>query len=95
MVHFATTESARFTGKPALIVEVLCTNRSDDLVVKTTKYAAAGLVHYWVVDPREGALDTFELEGTTYRRVTSVSAGRAVLDIGLCTVEIDLEALLR
>lgn len=47
MVHPTTTESTRFTGTPALIVEVLSTNRGDDLVVKTTKYAAAGLVHYW------------------------------------------------
>ena len=94
MVHPATTESARFTGKPALVVEVLSTNRGDDLVVKTTKYAAAGLVHYWVIDPRDGVLDTFALEGMTYRHVMAVSAGRAVLDFGVGTVEVDLTALL-
>ena len=98
MVHPTTTESTRFTGTPALIVEVLSTNRGDDLVVKTTKYAAAGLVHYWVVDPRDGVLDTFELAGTTYRHAMAVSAavtgGRAVLGFGLSTVEVDLKALL-
>ena len=32
---------ARFTGVPALAVEVLSTNRSDDLFLKMAKYAAA------------------------------------------------------
>ena len=94
MVHPATTESIRFTGDPALVVEVLSPNRGDDLVVKTTKYAAAGLAHYWVVDPRDGVLDTFRLTGNTYRHVVALLQGRAQLDFELAQVEIDLQALL-
>jgi Uma2 family endonuclease len=94
MVHETTTESVRFTGLPALVVEVLSTNRGDDLVVKTTKYANAGLPHYWVVDPRDGAIDTFELTGTTYRHVAHVSEGSAELAFGLGSVALEVRALL-
>ena len=95
MVHPVTTESVRFTGQPALVVEVLSTNRADDLVVKTSKYAATGLVHYWVVDPRDRVLDTFELSGNTYRHVVALAEDRAELDFGLARVEIDIASLLR
>lgn len=45
-----TRDQVRFTGRPALVVEVLSTDRAADLVVKAARYAAAGLPAYWVVD---------------------------------------------
>ncbi len=94
MVHETTTESTRFTGLPALVIEVLSTNRSDDLVVKATKYANAGLRHYWIVDPRDEVVDTFELAGGTYRHVAQVTDGVAELSFGVGTVTVDLRRLL-
>lgn len=62
MVHPRTTETVRFTGTPHLVVEVLSGNRGDDLVLKSARYAAAGLPHYWVLDPRDRVLvDVAEL----------------------------------
>jgi len=49
----ASGEQARCTGTPVLAIEVLSTNRSDDLILQTGRYAAAGLPHYWIVDPRD------------------------------------------
>ncbi|MFG1924144.1 Uma2 family endonuclease [Cryptosporangium sp. NPDC048952] len=101
MVYPDTDENVRFTGLPALAVEVLSSNRGDDLVVKTTKYAAVGLPHYWVVDPRDRALEAFALEeGATYSRVARLSLddeedpASAELSFGVGTVVVDLGELL-
>jgi Uma2 family endonuclease len=101
MVYPRTDETVRFTGVPALAVEVLSKNRGDDLVVKTTKYAAAGLPHYWVVDPRDRALEAFALEeSATYGRVARLSLddeedpSSAELSFGVGTVVVDLRDLL-
>jgi Uma2 family endonuclease len=94
MVHESTSESARLTGLPVLVVEVLSTNRGDDLVVKTTKYANAGLRHYWIVDPRDGVVDAFELADGTYRHVAQLREGPATLSFGVGSVELDPRHLL-
>jgi Uma2 family endonuclease len=41
MVHAATDEDARFTGVPALVVEVLAGDRHEDLALHRSKYATA------------------------------------------------------
>lgn len=47
------------TDTPLLCVEVLSTNRSDDLVRKSIEYLEAGVAQYWVVDPRDRVLDAY------------------------------------
>jgi Uma2 family endonuclease len=100
LVHPTTEEVVRFTGMPVLAIEVLSSNRRDDLVVKTTKYASLGLPHYWVVDPRDRALQAFVLDGTVYRLDGEVvddedeSTGPIELDFGVGKVTIDLKELL-
>lgn len=44
---------------PLVVVEVLSTNRSDDLVRKSTEYLNAGVGQYWIVDPRDAVIDVF------------------------------------
>ncbi|MEJ5867005.1 Uma2 family endonuclease [Pseudokineococcus sp. 5B2Z-1] len=73
MVHPVTAEQVRFTGTPLLCVEVLSTNRGDDLVRKTSKYARAGLPQYWVLDPSEPSLRMYLLEDGAYRQVGVVT----------------------
>jgi Uma2 family endonuclease len=95
MVYQDTDESARYTGTPQLAVEVLSGNRSADLVIKATKYAAAGLGRYWVLDPAERALVAFILDGAVYRIEQTVTAATpATLITGVADVVIDLAALL-
>jgi Uma2 family endonuclease len=87
--------NARFTGTPALAVEVLSTNRGDDLIRKMAKYAEAGLPHYWIVDPRAQTLTTYAVVEGLYAP-TAVHGRGAVadLDLGIATVRVDVAELL-
>lgn len=51
MVIDETTEQVRYSGIPHLAVEILSTDRAADMLRKAHRYAAAGLPHYWVIDP--------------------------------------------
>ncbi|WP_299038494.1 Uma2 family endonuclease [uncultured Pseudokineococcus sp.] len=92
MVHPRTDEQVRFTGTPLLCVEVLSTNRGDDLVRKASKYARAGLPQYWVLDPLEPSLRMYALEDGAYRQV-GVVTGRGDTP-GWPGLVVDLDVLL-
>ena len=95
MVHPQTDEDVRFTGLPVLVAEVLSTNRGDDLVRKTVKYAAAGLPHYWILDPRDRVLDAYELVDGSYELRARLADGEAAdIPFGVGTAHVDLGALL-
>lgn len=84
MVHPVTDESARFTGIPLLVVEVLSSNRANDLVLKVLRYAHGGAQNYWIIDPRDRAIDAFTLdEGGEYVSVAHVDAETGPVDIPL------------
>lgn len=59
-------ETSRFTGVPVLCVEVLSTNKSNDYVIKTARYADAGLPMYWIVDPGAHTVEVYRLDGASY-----------------------------
>ena len=67
-----------------LIVEIVSPgSRGTDHVMKLHEYAAAGIAHYWIVDPDAPADDRFlayRLDGDIYRRVTALDAGRVRLN---------------
>ncbi|MEW9266871.1 Uma2 family endonuclease [Kineococcus endophyticus] len=91
------TDDRRFTGTPALVVEVLATNRRDDLLLKMTKYAASGLPRYWIVDPRERTLSVHVLDDSGVFRADRVlrDGDPAVpLDVGPASLVVDLRTLL-
>lgn len=96
MVYPSTEESVRLTSTPTLCVEVLSTNRGRDLVVKSTKYAQAGVDHYWVVDPEEGTLLVCHRVGSVYVEVTTIArdSGPSEFDFGAGMIIIDLAHLL-
>lgn len=95
MVHPAVPDGPRFTGTPHLVVEVLSTNRADDLVTKTGQYALYRAPHYWVIDPRDRVLLAYELDGPRYRQVVSLTAGAATLRFATGTLTLDIDELLR
>lgn len=53
-------DTIRYTATPHLVVEILSTDRSADLVRKLTKYAETALQRYWVIDPDVPELFVFE-----------------------------------
>jgi Uma2 family endonuclease len=70
-------DQPRLTRTPLLVVEVVSpSSRSLDLGAKRYAYAAAGVAHYWVLDPEPPVeLAVFELAGSAYREVTRVKGG--------------------
>ena len=55
-------------GAPDIVIEVLSSNRSGDLVRKRQLYEAAGIPEYWILDGNADALTQLELgDDGTYR----------------------------
>ena len=71
-----TDDDVRFTGRPALVVEVLSKDPAYDLVIKAGRYAAAGLTHFWVVDVAAATVTAFELRDGAF------DGGSVVVDMG-------------
>lgn len=96
MVYRSTEETTRLTSTPVLCVEVLSSNRGRDLVVKSTKYAQAGVDHYWIVDPADGTLLVCRRSDTVYAEVTSIdrTSGPVEIDFGAGRLTLDLTRLL-
>jgi Uma2 family endonuclease len=93
MVYPDTGETARFTGTPMLCVEILSSNRATDLVVKTTRCAALGVDHYWVIDAT--TLTAFVRDGALYLADRIVTDTAEELHFGIGSIRIDLAALTR
>ena len=66
---------ARVEGAPDIVVEILSTDRSRDLVRKRQIYAEAGVLEYWLMDPRNDTVTQLELRDGAY-------VERAVLGVG-------------
>ena len=69
----ATVGDRMVEGAPDIVVEILSSDRSRDLVRKRQLYAEAGVQEYWIFDPRRDTATLLELRGGEY-------AERAVLD---------------
>jgi len=54
-------------GPPALLVEVLSpSSRQIDRSTKAKRYAALGVVHYWILDPEARRIECYRAAGGTY-----------------------------
>lgn len=88
--------AVRFTGTPVLIVEILSTDRSADLVRKLYRYAAAGLPRYWIGDPLEPSVRAFLLTGGMYEEVGGAVGDEEVeFDFGVGRVTLRPSDLIR
>ena len=79
---------------PLVVVEVLSrTTRSEDLVTKRRKYAAAGAPWYWVVDPDGPEVVVLRNDGGTFVEVRRVGPGRREPAVGPFPAPLDPDAL--
>jgi Uma2 family endonuclease len=63
-------------GAPDLVVEILSpSTRARDRGIKMRRYAAAGIPHYWFVDPRTSSLEEYHLTEQGYELVGSYGPG--------------------
>jgi Uma2 family endonuclease len=78
---------------PAVVIEVLSTNRGADLVRKATEYLDAGAGQYWIVDPRDRVIECFANRGSgweTLSRLSDEEPRAAVVVAPFGTVDLDL-----
>jgi len=60
-------------GAPDLAVEVLSpSTASRDRGIKMRQYAASGIEHYWIIDPRRRTLEAYELRTNGYELAASL-----------------------
>lgn len=63
-------------GPPDLVVEILSpSTRSRDRGIKMRRYAAAGVPHCWLVDPRTRALEAYRLGEQGYTLIGKQGPG--------------------
>ena len=65
-------------GVPDIVVEILSSDRSHDLVRKRQIYAEAGVREYWILDPRHDTVTLLELRGGVYVARATLAAGDAL-----------------
>ncbi|MGY0541033.1 Uma2 family endonuclease [Nocardioides sp. YJ-D4] len=94
MVHVQTDEERTLTSTPHLVVEILSSNRRDDLVGKLNRYAQWGAPAYWIVDPRDHVILTHRLEDGYFVETGRYTDGPATLTYGDVKVPVDVDALL-
>lgn len=87
------------TDVPVLVAEVLSpSTRSEDLLRKSTEYAAAGVRQYWVVDPEARIVDVFANAGGGWEPLVRVDERSRTAEIRVGehgVVLIDLAELVR
>lgn len=57
---------SRVEAPPDIVIEILSTDRSRDLVRKRQIYAEAGILEYWPIDPRNDTVTQLELRDGEY-----------------------------
>ena len=57
---------SRVEAPPDIAIEILSTDRSRDLVRKRQIYAEAGILEYWLIDPRDDTVTQMELRDGEY-----------------------------
>ena len=63
-------------GAPDLVVEVLSpSTQARDRGIKMRRYAAAGIPHYWLLDPDSRALEPYRLGETGYELIGRYGPG--------------------
>ena len=62
-------------GVPDIVVEILSSDRSHDLVRKRQIYTEAGVREYWILDPRHDTVTLLELRGGVYAARATLAAG--------------------
>ena len=65
-------------GMPDIVVEILSTDRSHDLVFKRRIYAEAGVQEYWIFDPVNDTVLPLQLRDGEYPERTALTAADAL-----------------
>ena len=95
MVFDETDENVRYTGEPHLLVEVLSSDPARDIIRKAHKYAAAGVMRYWIIDPAGPEITVYKLtDGVYAERGVHGPGAEVTLGVGPAEVTFDPADLL-
>lgn len=82
-------------ARPDWVCEILSpTNAKTDRVEKLQTYFAAGVPHYWLVDPLEGSLEIFRRTDLAYALVQSAHRGQRLKPEPFDALEFSVDELL-
>ena len=81
---------SRVEGAPDIVVEILSTDRNRDLVRKRQIYAEAGVLEYWLMDPRNDTVTPLELQDGAYVERAALGVGDVLTTPLLPGLEIPL-----
>lgn len=73
MVYCSKSNECRrgIVGIPKLIIEILSSNRDDDLITKFKLYQRYGVSEYWIVDPLNKVTNVYNIDISTKKYVLS------------------------
>ena len=83
----------RVEAPPDIVVEILSIDRSRDLVRKRQIYAEAGVLEYWLMDPRSDTITLLELRDGAYVERAVLSAADSLTTPLLPGLAIPLESI--
>ena len=67
---------------PTIVVEVLShSSRRYDRLLKSSRYAEAGVPRYWIVDPDKPSLEVYDLDDTGGYTLTGTAEGDGTLTV--------------
>ena len=81
---------ARVEAPPDIVVEILSTDRNRDLIRKRQIYAEAGVLEYWLMDPRSDTVIPLELRDGAYVERAALGVGDTLTTPLLPGLEIPL-----
>lgn len=83
------------SGTPDFIIEILSTNKTNDLVVKKEIYEKFGVKEYWIVDPVEEMILIHVLEDQKYRLVGKYSKSNKIINCKTIDFDISVELIFK
>ena len=90
MVFATSDEQTRLTALPYLVVEILSSDPTRDIIRKATKYAAAGAERYWIIDPDGPEITVYGLaDGAFVEQGIHRPGTEVTLDVGPAGVAFD------
>ncbi len=83
------------SGCPDFIIEILSTNRTNDLVKKKDIYQKFGVLEYWIVDPNEEIILKYVLENEKYKLSGKIDKTSKFIKIDTINIEISMEKIFK
>ena len=83
------------SGSPDFIIEILSTNKTNDLVRKKDIYQEFGIREYWIVDPNEEIILKYVLEDKKYKLIGKFDKSSKFIKIDTINIEIPMEKIFK